>query len=70
VPADDIASARTPVSDALKSFWTELTDAVAQVIRFVAALIPWLVVIVPGLVLIRIFWRAVGRWLSRRERAT
>jgi hypothetical protein len=48
----------------------DFTDAVAQVIRFVAALIPWLVVIIPGIILVRMFWRAVGRWLMRRERSS
>jgi len=58
----------TPIRDALRSFAADFTEAIAQVIRFVAAVIPWLVVIVPGIILLRLFWRAVGRWLARRER--
>jgi hypothetical protein len=69
VPSIAIAAAHTPVADAVQSFRTDFTEAVAQVIRFVAALIPWLVVIIPGLILLRMFWRAVGRWLMRRERS-
>jgi hypothetical protein len=67
IPRQVAASQRTPIRDALNSFGTEFTDALAQVIRFVAALIPWLVIIVPGLVLVRLFWRMIGRWLARRE---
>jgi len=37
------------------------------VIRFIAGLIPWLVVIVPGIVLLRLLWHAVSRWLARRS---
>jgi hypothetical protein len=68
VPAMAIAVQPTPIRDALRSFAADFTDAIAQVIRFVAAVIPWLVVIVPGIILLRLFWRAVGRWLARRER--
>jgi hypothetical protein len=68
VPWNVIVAAHTPVADAVQSFRTDFIDAVAQVIRFVAALIPWLVVIMPGLILLRMFWRAIGRWLMRRER--
>ena len=69
-PSNVIAAAHTPIADAVQLFRTDFTDAVAQVIRFVAALIPWLVVIIPGLILLRMFWRAVGRWLMRRERTS
>jgi len=70
VPSNAITAAQTPIADAVQSFRTNFTDAVAQVIRFVAALIPWLVVIIPGIILLRMFWRAVGRWLMRRERTS
>ena len=66
VPAETLAAQRTPVRDALKSFASDFTDAIAQVIRFIAGLIPWLVVIVPGIVLLRLLWHAVSRWLARR----
>ena len=68
VPSTAVAAERTPIRDALSSFGADFTEAIAQVIRFIAALIPWLVVLVPGLILVRLFWRAIGRWLSHRER--
>jgi hypothetical protein len=69
-PSNAITAAYSPIADAIQSFRTDFTAAVAQVIRFVAALIPWLVVIIPGIILLRMFWRAVGRWLMRRERSS
>ena len=70
VPANVVSAQRTPVRDALRTFGADFTDAIAQVIRFIAAVIPWLVVIVPGIILLRLFWRTIGRWLVHRERAT
>ncbi|HEY2403759.1 MAG TPA: hypothetical protein VGI23_25625, partial [Steroidobacteraceae bacterium] len=66
VPQETLVAQHTPVRDALKSFATDFNEAIAQVIRFIAGLIPWLVVIVPGIVLLRLLWHAVGRWLARR----
>jgi len=66
VPYEAMVAEHTPVRDALHSFATDFTDAIAQVIRFIAGLIPWLVVIVPGLILVRLLWHAIGRWLARR----
>ena len=58
----------TPVKDAVRQFGRDFREAVATVIYFVAWLIPWLFLILPGLVLLRMFWRWVGRSLSRFER--
>lgn len=58
---------QTPVRDALRSFGTDFLRAIGQVISFIAMLLPWLVIAVPGLILLRIFWRAITRWLMRRE---
>ncbi|MGO9802134.1 MAG: DUF4349 domain-containing protein [Steroidobacteraceae bacterium] len=58
---------QTPVRDALHSFGSDFLRAIAQVIGFLALLLPWLVVGVPGVILVRMFWRVVGRWLARRE---
>ena len=58
---------QTPVRDALRSFGGDFLRAIAQVISFIAILLPWLVIAVPGLILLRIFWRAITRWLLRRE---
>jgi hypothetical protein len=60
-------SAQTPVRDALRSFGIDFSEAAATVIGFVAAALPWLAVALPGLVLLRLFWRWVTRWIVRRE---
>jgi hypothetical protein len=67
IPQQVAVAQRTPIRDAFSSFGSEFTEAIAQVIRFVAVLIPWLIVIAPGVILIRVFWRGIGRWLSRRD---
>jgi hypothetical protein len=66
VPIETLTARRTPIHDAFVSFTSDFGDAIAQVIRFIAGLIPWLVIIVPGLVLLRLLWHAVSRWLARR----
>jgi hypothetical protein len=66
-PTATYAGQQTPIHDAIRSLGTDFRDAVAQVIRFTASLIPWLVIIVPGLVLLRLFWRWITRWIARRE---
>jgi hypothetical protein len=67
-PLADFQSESTPVKDAVRQFGRDFREAMATVIYFVAWLIPWLFVILPGLVLLRMFWRWVGRWLNRFER--
>jgi len=67
VPAETLIAQRAPIHDAFESFTSDFSDAIAQVIRFIAGLIPWLVVIVPGIVLLRLLWHAVSRWLARRS---
>jgi hypothetical protein len=67
-PLGDFQSESTPVKDAVRQFGREFREALATVIAFVAWLVPWLFVILPGLVLLRVFWRWVGRRLSRFER--
>ena len=66
-PAGTFAAQLTPISDAIHSFGSDFRDAIAQVIRFTAALLPWLVIVVPGIMLLRLFWRWMTRWLARRE---
>ena len=63
----DYAAAQSPISDSLHSFGSEFKQAIAGVIGFVAVLLPWLVIITPGIVLLRLFWRWITRWLNRRE---
>ncbi|MGH8188835.1 MAG: DUF4349 domain-containing protein, partial [Steroidobacteraceae bacterium] len=67
-PLRDYAAQQTPVRDSLGQFGSMFREAIGQVITFLAFLLPWLVIIVPGLFLLRLFWRWMGRWLSRRER--
>ena len=67
-PASEIFSETTPVSDALRASGANFREATAMVIGFVSALVPWLFVVLPGLVLLRMFWRWLGRWLGRFER--
>ncbi len=67
LPRQAYEAEQSPVRDAFRSFGSNLRDALADVIRFVAALLPWLVVVLPGLILLRLFWRWITRWLARRE---
>ncbi len=57
----------TPVRDALREFGLNVRLATAAVVQFLAYLLPWLVVIVPAIFLLRLFWRWITRWLARRE---
>ncbi len=51
-------SAFAPIGDALKDFFRTLSRGLASVIYFFAAILPWLLlVILPGLWLLRWFWR-------------
>jgi hypothetical protein len=67
-PPADILAETTPVRDALRASGANFREATAMVIGFVSALVPWLFVILPGLVLMRMFWRWIGRRLGRFER--
>lgn len=66
-PAAAYRGEQTPVRDALRSAGSDFLRAIGQVISFLAMLAPWLAVGVPGVILLRMFWRFVGRWLARRE---
>jgi Domain of unknown function (DUF4349) len=70
VPAAQRRSADTPVSDALRAFGANFREAIGSVIEFLAHLVPWLVIGLPSLVLLRVFWRWSGNWLSRRVRTS
>jgi hypothetical protein len=58
-----------PVRDAFLSFGANVLHSIGAVIRFVAVLLPWLIILVPGLILLRLFWRWITGWLARRARA-
>jgi hypothetical protein len=65
-PGRDYAVQETPVMDSLRLFGSMFREAIGDVITFVAFVVPWLVIIIPGLILLRLFWRWMGRWMSRR----
>lgn len=67
LPTQDYAAVQSPVRDALRYFGSDFREAVGMVIRFLAVLLPWLVIILPGLFLLRLFWRWIGRMIARRE---
>jgi hypothetical protein len=68
IPAAQARSAASPVRDALREFGANFRAAIGNVIEFLAQLVPWLVVGLPSLVLLRMFWRWTGIWLSRKAR--
>lgn len=67
LPRQAYISNQTPVKDALRAFGSDFRAAVAMVISFFAVLLPWLVVILPGIFLLRLFWQWIGRKLARRQ---
>ena len=57
-------SSVSPIGEALKDFVGIVSEGLASVIRFLAALLPWMIfVITPGVFLLRWFWR-------RRKKST
>ena len=68
LPRYDYAANNTPVTDAFRDFGSDFREAIGMVIRFFAVLLPWLVVVLPGIFLLRLFWRWIGLLLTRRER--
>jgi hypothetical protein len=67
LPRRAYVSDPTPVTDALRYFGNDFREAVGMMIRFLAVLLPWLVIILPGLFLLRLFWRWIGRKVPRQE---
>jgi hypothetical protein len=67
VPNAHIYGHRTTIGDALRAFGANFREAIASVITSIAYLVPWLVIVLPGLVLLRWFWQAIGRWMRRRD---
>jgi hypothetical protein len=57
--------ANTPVRDAIRSFSFDFANGIGMVISFVAVALPWLVIVLPGIILLRLFWRWVGRRFLR-----
>lgn len=58
---------QTPIRDALRVFGSNFREAVSMVITFVAFVLPWLVILLPALFLLRLFWVRAGRMLARRR---
>jgi len=67
LPEYAAATERTPVLDAFRSFGSNFKEAIANVISFLALALPWIVLLVPALILLRLFWRWISRWIARRE---
>src|SRR5688500_2446517 len=65
-PQGTYQARQTPIRDALRVFGSNFREAVANVISFIAIVVPWLVIILPGLFLLRGFWLWIGRTLARR----
>jgi len=65
VTMDLVVAQRTaywrPIREALRDFLGNLSNGMSQEITAVAYIVPWLLVAVPGLYLVRFLWRRRGR---------
>jgi len=50
-----------PLQEAFSEFFYVVSASLAQMVLFVAAALPWLILIVPGLILLRLFIRSLRR---------
>ena len=50
-----------PIRDAMRDFFGNLSNGLSQAITAVAYILPWLLVVIPGLYLVRFLWRRRGR---------
>jgi acyl transferase domain-containing protein len=50
-----------PIRDAMRDFFGNLSEAISQAITAVAYILPWLLVVIPGLYLVRFLWKRRGR---------
>ncbi len=66
-PPAAYSSQQTPIRDAFRVFGSNFREAVGNVISFIAVVVPWLVIVLPGLFLLRAFWSWIGRTLARRQ---
>lgn len=67
LPREEFEREQHPVRDSLRSFPGQVWEGFGMVIDFISYFLPWLLVIIPGLVLLRLFWRWMSRWIARRE---
>jgi len=65
MPETAALAERTVIRDALRDFGSRFRDALADVIRAIAVLTPWLIVTMVGFFLVRLVWRGIGRLLAR-----
>lgn len=61
-------SASSPILDALKSVGANFKEAIGNIITFLSVLLPWLVIAVPGLFLIRWLWNKIGVFFAKRSK--
>ena len=50
-----------PIRDSVQNFFGYLSEGISQAITAVAYILPWLLVVIPGLYLVRFLWRRRGR---------
>jgi acyl transferase domain-containing protein len=50
-----------PIRNAVRDFLGNLSEGISQAITAVAYILPWLLVVIPGLYLVRFLWRRRGR---------
>jgi hypothetical protein len=50
-----------PIRDAVRDFFGNLSNGISQAITAVAYILPWLLVVIPGLYLVRFLWRRRGK---------
>jgi DNA repair exonuclease SbcCD ATPase subunit len=50
-----------PIREAVRNFFGNLSEGISQAITAVAYILPWLLVVIPGLYLVRFLWRRRGR---------
>ena len=50
-----------PIRESLRDFFGNLSNGISQAITAVAYILPWLLVVIPGLYLVRFLWRRRGR---------
>jgi hypothetical protein len=50
-----------PIRDALRSFFWNPSEGISQAITAVAYILPWSLVVIPGLYLVRFLWKRRGR---------
>ena len=54
-----------PIRSALRDFLGNLSEGISQAITAVAYILPWLLVVIPALYLVRFLWRRRGRFGDR-----